>query len=84
MTIAVTIDSQATLAELISKVEAGEEVVIERDGRPIARISPIPPHRDAASVAAEIRAARKGYRQTSAEELIAWKNEGRRGYHDGD
>jgi prevent-host-death family protein len=80
MTIAVTIEGQATLAELISKVEAGEEVVIERDGKPIARITPIVPRRDAAALAAEIRTARNKYGQTRAEELVAWKHEGRRGY----
>ena len=35
--------AKAHLSELISKVEAGEEVVITRHGRPVARVVPATP-----------------------------------------
>ncbi|HYC03652.1 MAG TPA: type II toxin-antitoxin system prevent-host-death family antitoxin [Azospirillaceae bacterium] len=31
-------DAQANLSELIARVEAGEEIVISRDGKPVARL----------------------------------------------
>ena len=35
--------AKAQLSELINKVEAGEEVVITRHGRPVARVIPATP-----------------------------------------
>ncbi|MBI5889081.1 MAG: type II toxin-antitoxin system prevent-host-death family antitoxin [Nitrosomonadales bacterium] len=35
--------AKAQLSELINKVEAGEEVVITRHGRPVARVVPAVP-----------------------------------------
>ena len=35
--------AKAHLSELISKVESGEEVVITRHGRPVARVIPATP-----------------------------------------
>ena len=35
--------AKAHLSELISKVESGEEVVITRHGRPVARVVPATP-----------------------------------------
>jgi prevent-host-death family protein len=35
--------AKAHLSELINKVEAGEEVVITRHGRPVARVIPATP-----------------------------------------
>ena len=35
--------AKAHLSELINKVEAGEEVVITRHGRPVARVVPATP-----------------------------------------
>lgn len=47
MTRTVTIDeAQAHLAELLAAVEGGEEVVIERRGEPVARISRCAPKPD--------------------------------------
>jgi prevent-host-death family protein len=72
-------EADAQLSELLTKVEAGDEVVIERAGQPVARITRIAPQpRDAADVVAEIKAARAGYKPTTMQELVAWKHEGRR------
>jgi prevent-host-death family protein len=35
-------DAKTNLSALLDRVEAGEEVVITRHGKPIAKISPIP------------------------------------------
>jgi prevent-host-death family protein len=34
------VEAKAHLSELLDKVEAGEQVVITRHGRPVARLSP--------------------------------------------
>jgi prevent-host-death family protein len=36
------LDAKTNLSALLDRVEAGEEVVITRHGKPIAKISPIP------------------------------------------
>lgn len=38
-------EAKAKLSELLDSVERGEEVVITRRGKPIARVSPLPPAR---------------------------------------
>jgi prevent-host-death family protein len=43
MTTTVTADeAEAQIRDLLARVERGEEVVIERNGRPIARLAPSP------------------------------------------
>ena len=37
-------EAKATLSALLEKAQAGEDVVIARAGRPIARLMPIAPH----------------------------------------
>jgi len=34
-------DAKAMLSRLVGRVEAGEEIVIARDGRPVARLVPV-------------------------------------------
>lgn len=72
------------LSEVVSAAEAGEEIVITRHGRDIVKLVPVVqdvPTRRRAAIAGilklreELRA--KGVR-IGAEELIEWKNEGRR------
>ena len=42
MTIQVNIaKAKATLSDLVARAEAGEEVVLSRNGRPVARISAV-------------------------------------------
>ena len=79
MSIIVNIGAAKTrLSELIVKAEAGEDVVIARDGEPVVRLSRVQRDTDVAGVVAEIRAARAGLAPTPAEELIAWRDEERR------
>jgi prevent-host-death family protein len=37
-------DAKTRLSQLIERVEAGEEIVIARAGRPVARLSPLRAH----------------------------------------
>jgi prevent-host-death family protein len=38
-------EAKDRLPELIRAVEAGEKVIITRDGKPVAQITPLPPER---------------------------------------
>ncbi|WP_353203969.1 type II toxin-antitoxin system Phd/YefM family antitoxin [Sphingomonas sp.] len=72
------------MSEIMAAAEAGEDVVITRHGRDYMKLVPVEEDRMARQRAAiagllelreELRA--KGVR-VSPEEIIAWKNEGRR------
>ena len=68
------------LASLLDRVEGGEEVLITRHGRPVARLVPVEPQDKAAQTQAlveEIRSTRKGFRATG-KELGALVQTGRR------
>lgn len=79
MSITVKIGEAKThLSDLLSKVEAGEEVIIARGNDPIARLTRIRREGDVRAVIDEIRAARAGFAKTTSEELLAWRDEGRR------
>ena len=44
MDVAIT-QTDPALADLVRGAEAGEEVVLTRDGKPVARVVPVPPAR---------------------------------------
>jgi antitoxin (DNA-binding transcriptional repressor) of toxin-antitoxin stability system len=71
-------EAKTRLSELLAKVEAGEEVVIARGHEPIARLTRVPKAEDFAALVAEVIAARVMRAKTTPEELIAWRDEGRR------
>ena len=71
-------EAKTRLSELIARVEAGEEIVIARGNAPVAKLSRLRRTRDVGAVIAEILAARAGRAPTSSEELLAWRDEGRR------
>jgi prevent-host-death family protein len=64
-------EAKARLSELLDKVEAGEEVVITRHGRPVANLSPVKrPKKDLpAEALAKFRATMPRLRRSSAELL---------------
>lgn len=68
------------LSELIAKAEAGEEFVIHRGNRPVARLMPLEPAVRAKAALDSILALRDSGRikRASTDELIAWKHEGHR------
>jgi prevent-host-death family protein len=77
MTITVNIDD-ASLHELLAKVEAGEEVVIVRDGVPVARLASVSsPHTDDELIETILR-ERAGRKPATQAEISEWKQIGRR------
>lgn len=77
MTITVNID-EASLPELLAKVEAGEEIVILRDGLPVARLAAVhAPLQNQELVDAIIR-ERAGRKPVTQAEITEWKQIGRR------
>jgi prevent-host-death family protein len=79
MTIIVNIgEAKTRLSELVAKVEAGEEVVIARDNRPVARLAPLAEQARARAIVEETLAARDANpnRRASREEILAWRHEG--------
>ena len=73
-------DAKARLAELLDEVERGETLVITRHGKPIARIVPDEEARkERVDRAIErIKERQKTGPRATIEEIIQWKNEGRR------
>jgi prevent-host-death family protein len=79
-------DFKDHLSELIAAVEAGDEIVITRHGKAAAKVIPMVDEAalrrqrvDAIErIQAHIAQMRAEGRTASIEELIAWKNEGRR------
>ena len=71
-------EAKTRLSELLALVEAGEEVIIARGDTPVARLVPVSRHGDAESAVADILAARSAVLPTSPDELIAWRDLGRR------
>ena len=80
----ITIDvkeAEARFEELVARAEAGEEIVICRDGAPVARLTAFDPEARRAPIEQAIegvRAFRARAKPVTAEELIGCKNEGRR------
>jgi prevent-host-death family protein len=72
--------AKAQLAELLDEVERGETVVITRHGKPIARLVPDAEARrqEFDRMVERMNERRKRNGPTTTEEIIAWKNEGRR------
>ncbi|WP_145735413.1 type II toxin-antitoxin system Phd/YefM family antitoxin [Nitrospirillum pindoramense] len=83
MSIVGAFEAKKDLAALLDRIEAGEEVIITRHGRPVARLSPIDGGRDIASAKAALTALRhsiaaRGQAPFTAAELDEYRAEGRR------
>jgi prevent-host-death family protein len=77
MTITVKVGEAKThLSDLLARVEAGEEIIIARGDRPIAKLTRIEKADDLAAVLAEARAARARAKTVTREEVLAWRREG--------
>jgi prevent-host-death family protein len=73
-------DAKARFSELLDEVERGETIAITRHGKIIADIAP---HADGRrrlvrEAIEGIRELRKHTKPVTAEEIVAWKNEGRK------
>ena len=75
-------EAKAHLSELLAKVEAGEEFIIARGNRPVARLVPLDLEKRAAIRQAidTIRAMRDSFtlQPVTIDEIIDWKHEGHR------
>ena len=71
-------EAKTRLSELLARVEAGEEIVIARGDRSVARLVPMTARHDVEGAIADILAARASLAPTSPEEIAAWRTEGRR------
>lgn len=73
-------EAKAKLAELLDEVEKGESIVITRHGKTVARLVPEQDARQQESrrAVAEIREARKHAPRATIEEILAWRDEGRK------
>lgn len=69
--------AKAQLSELLNKVEAGEEVVITRHGRPVARVVPATPVKQPVPLErlAELRKRLPARKGSSAKELRKLRDE---------
>jgi antitoxin (DNA-binding transcriptional repressor) of toxin-antitoxin stability system len=78
-------EAKNTLSKLIDAVEAGEEIIITRHGKPAARIGKPPAQRTRAEIDAAVERMRairaetlRGYGPVPTEDIITWKREGQR------
>lgn len=79
MTIEVKVaQAKAHLSELLSKVEAGEDVVISRGNEPIARLVRIENRQERIAAIEALRAERARHKPVSIEEIFEFRDEGRR------
>jgi Antitoxin of toxin-antitoxin stability system len=76
MTITVKIED-ANLAELLAKVEAGEDVLLVRGDAPVARLSGIGQAMSKAELIETIIREREGRQPVTQEEIAEWKQIGR-------
>jgi len=68
------------LSALLDDAAAGETVVITKRGKPVAKLIPFKAS-DVEGIAEafdELRAIRKTLKPVTTEEILEWKNEGRR------
>jgi prevent-host-death family protein len=72
--------AKSHFAELLTEVERGETIVISRHGKPIARLVPEKSEREReiAQAMADIEALRQRSNHTTVEEILAWRDEGRK------
>ncbi|WP_372424259.1 type II toxin-antitoxin system Phd/YefM family antitoxin [Salinarimonas chemoclinalis] len=73
-------DAKTRLSQLLARVEAGDDFVIARGDRPIARLIPIDDRARRVAAIEDLFAFRNGpgVKPVSADEVAAWKHEGHR------
>ncbi|PZX11720.1 antitoxin (DNA-binding transcriptional repressor) of toxin-antitoxin stability system [Palleronia aestuarii] len=71
-------EAKTRLSELIALVEAGEDVTIARGDIPVVRLVAVARHSDADAAVADILQARAALAPTSTEEILDWRDAGRR------
>ena len=78
MTLQINIgEAKTRLSELIARVEAGEEVVIARDNKAVAKLSRVRHPDDVKALIEDLIAAQKKRAPTTIEEILLWRDEDR-------
>jgi prevent-host-death family protein len=79
MTINVKVGEAKThLSELLTKVEAGEEVIISRGNDPVARLTRLSGKYTVQEAIDGLLAMREKNGKITTEEILEWRDEGRR------
>jgi prevent-host-death family protein len=79
VTTTVTISEVKTyLSELLVRVEAGEDLIITRGNDPVAHVTRARKPTDSQLLLAELRASRLKAAVSTHEEILSWRDEGRR------
>nr|CAD6628191.1 type II toxin-antitoxin system prevent-host-death family antitoxin [Rhizobium sp. TCK] len=79
MTTTVKISEAKThLSDLLVRAEAGEDIIIARGNDPIIRLARIAKETDMQLLLAEVRAARQKAAASTHDEVLSWRDEGRR------
>jgi prevent-host-death family protein len=85
MTVTVKVDDAGTLlAELLARVEAGEEIILSRGGEPVARmtkargVSAIDDRQDVVTAIKALRVERANRPGATAEEILLWRRDGQK------
>ena len=73
-------EAKTRLSELLARVGAGEDIIIARDGEPIARLAPLDERAQRAALIRETLAARDSgeIEDVTLEEILAFRDEGRK------
>ena len=71
-------EAKARLSKHLVRVEIGEEITIAHGDVPVARLVHVAQRNNARAAVAGILATRTGLAATTTDELIAWRDEGRR------
>lgn len=69
-------EAKTHLSALLAQVEAGEELILCRGEKPIARVTPHADDQKYAELRALLRRDRAKQRSVTTSELLAWRHEG--------
>ena len=69
-------EAKTHLCRLLAEVEAGEDLVICRGRRPIARVTHVDDRRDHAALCATLRRERAKQKNVATAEILSWRHEG--------
>ncbi len=73
------LETRSNLSQIVNNIQLGEEHVILKNNVPVARIVPVrsDPLDEPGNLMIKIRDIRKAFKQTTIDEINAWKREGR-------
>lgn len=71
-------EAKTHLSDVLARVEAGEDFVIARGNDLVAQITRVRKQTDMQLLLAEVRTARTKAAPSTHEEILSWRDEGRR------